>query len=209
MCITCVAQTGSKSTKTFEFSVAGMTCNNCAETITNGLKKLDGVIEAKVDFENKQGKVIAANTVTEAQIKKAIANLNFEALFGSEKIILPLTDKEKAGLDIATIKGGRKIRIEDHLVKDKITIFDFYADWCGPCKLFTPKLEQLLLTYPNLALCKVDMEDWKSDLAKQLTKVYKLPSLPFTLIFNDKGKLLGKIAGNHIEKVEDIINPVR
>ena len=56
-----------------------------------------------------------------------------------------------------------------------------------------------------MALRKVDVVEWKSELAKQLTKDYQLPSLPFTLIFNSEGELVGKIEGNDIEAVESII----
>ena len=62
-----------------------------------------------------------------------------------------------------------------------------------------------MLTNDNLALRKADIVDWKSNLAKQLTKEYKLPALPFTLIFDDTGNLLGKVEGNDIEKVKEIV----
>ena len=110
-------------------------------------------------------------------------------------------------MDIKIIKGGKRLDFKKHLTEGKITIFDFYADWCGPCRLYSPKLEHLLSENPdNLSLIKVDVIDWKSELAKQLTKSYKLPALPFTLIFNDKGRLLGRVEGNDIEAVENIIS---
>ena len=86
-----------------------------------------------------------------------------------------------------------------------MTIFDFYADWCAPCRLYSPKLERLVLEFPNLALRKVDMVSWESDLAKQLTKEYRLPALPFTLVFDEKGKLIGRIEGNEIEQVKSVL----
>jgi len=95
--------------------------------------------------------------------------------------------------------------VKDHLSTGKITIFDFYADWCGPCRVFSPKLERLLVDHPKVALVKVDIVNWESSVSKQLTKEYQLPSLPFVLLFDDKGKLLGKVRGNFIEKVEAIV----
>lgn len=129
----------------------------------------------------------------------------FQAFFQSEMLVKPLSDKEKQGPDIEVIKGGGKINIKGHLVRGKITIFDFYADWCGPCRVFSPKVERLLLDYPNVALKKVDIIDWKSALSKQLTKEYRLSALPFILIFDDEGKLLGKVQGNYIDKVEQVV----
>ena len=199
------AQQDKENLTTFEFTIQGMTCSGCANTATQVLLKMDGVQNATVDFETKKAKVIASNKLTEEQIKKTIANTNFEALFRGDSLLKPLSDEEKSKLDIEVIKGGNKIKIKDHLIEGKTIIFDFYADWCGPCRVFSPKVERLLLNYHFVALKKVDIVNWKSELSKQLTKKYQLPSLPFILIFDDKGKLLGRVQGNHIDKVEEII----
>jgi copper chaperone CopZ len=185
-----------------------MTCQSCVNTAIRILKQIDGVDSVSVDLNSKQAIVIAYSKMTEKDLKTALdTKTNFEALFAGETLPQPLTEKEKEGLDIKTIKGGNKIKFINHLAQGKITIFDFYADWCSPCKVFSPKVERLLLEQNMLALRKVDVVDWKSNLAKQLTKKYKLPFLPFTLIFDDKGNLLGKVEGNNIEKVKKIIAP--
>jgi len=192
--------------KTFEFSVEGMTCQSCANTATATLLGVKGVKRAHVDFTTKKATVKVKPEVTEQQIKEAIkAKTNFEVLLPGEELVKPLTEEEKKNADMTVIKGGNKMNFKDHLAPGKITIFDFYADWCGPCRVFSPKVERLLLKYPNVALKKVDIVDWKSELSKQLTKIYKMPALPFTLIFDDKGNLLGKVEGNKIEEVEQII----
>lgn len=195
-----------QTTKTFDFKIEGMTCQNCVNTATQTLKQVDGVDSVSVDLDTKQIIVIADSNVTEDDLKNAIdTKTNFEALFAGESLPQPLTEKEKEGLDIKTITGGDKIKFKDHLTQGKITIFDFYADWCAPCRVFSPKVERLLLTNDNLALRKVDIVDWKSNLSKQLTKEYKLPAMPFTLIIDDQGNLVGKVEGNDIEKVKEII----
>jgi len=197
-----------QTTKIFDFKIQGMTCQSCVNTAIRILKQIDGVDSVSVDLNSKQAIVIAYSKMTEKDLKTALdTKTNFEALFAGETLPQPLTEKEKEGLDIKTIKGGNKIKFTDHLAQGKIAIFDFYADWCSPCKVFSPKVERLLLEQNMLALRKVDVVDWKSNLAKQLTKKYKLPFLPFTLIFDDKGNLLGKVEGNNIEKVKKIIAP--
>jgi len=197
----------SQSQKTFEFTIEGMSCKVCANTATQILKKVKGVNSVSVDLDSKRAIVVADIDVTTDALKKSLeAASNFEALFPGEMLLQPLTDKEKEGLNIETIKGGDKIDFKNHLTEGIITIFDFYADWCAPCKVFSPKVERLLLDYDNLALRIVDIVDWESALAKQLTKDYQLPALPFTLIFDDKGKVLGKVVGNDIEQVKEIID---
>ena len=195
-----------QTTQTYTFTVEGMTCNGCAQGLTEALQKMEGIGTATVDFDSKTAKVVATNEVTVQKIKAAVKGRNFEALFEGETVEIPLSEKEKEGLDIEVIKGGSKIKFKDHLTAGKITIFDFYADWCGPCRVFSPKVEHFIKATPTVALRKVDIVTWRSELSKQLTKDYKMPALPFILIFNDSGKLLGKVEGNYIEKVEQIIN---
>ena len=191
--------------KVLKFNVEGLSCWDCANSATSILKGIEGVDSAYVNFDTKEGIAYTDGTVSQQEIKNAISAKNFEALFENEKLIPPLSDEELKGLDINTIPGGKKIKFREHLVEGKMTLFDFYADWCGPCRLFSPKLEHLVKDNPHVALRKVDIVDWKSALANQLTKDYQLPALPFTLIFDDKGNLLAKIEGNNVEKVEEII----
>lgn len=147
-------------------------------------------------------------TVSQEQIKKAVERLNFEAYFESDQRVVPLTSDQKKKLDIQLIAGGEKLSFQNHLTEGKISIFDFFAEWCGPCRLFTPKLERLVFENRNkLALTQVDVVTWKSPLARQLTKEYSIPALPFTLIFDDQGRLLGQVAGNNLEAVKQIITP--
>ena len=90
----------------------------------------------------------------------------------------------------------------------KITIFDYYAEWCGPCHLLSPKLERLVLKYENVALRKLDLVDYDSKLAAQATRQFRMPGLPFTRVFDDRGKLLGQIHGNRLEDIEAIVRPL-
>ncbi|MBN4072264.1 cation transporter [Flavobacteriales bacterium AH-315-E23] len=191
---------------THTFRIEGMTCNNCANTATKALSKMKGVSSAKVVFESKTATVVAADSITREDLRQKIKSINFEALFDSDSLAPELTKEEKEKLNIQVVKGGDKIKVKDYLATDTITIFDFYADWCGPCRVFSPKLERLLIDHPKVKLVKVDIVAWKSALSKQLTKEYQFPALPFVLIFDDQGKLLGKVQGNFIEKVEAVLN---
>ena len=190
---------------TYTFRIEGMTCDNCANTATRALSNMEGVVSANVVFDSKTATVVTNNSVTRKDLEQKIKEINFEPLFDDQSLAPPLTDQEKEKLDIRVVKGGGKIKMKEYLTNGKVTIFDFYADWCGPCRVFSPKLERLMMNHPNLALVKVDIVDWNSTLSKQLTKDYQFPSLPFVLIFDDGGKLLGKVKGNFIEKVEAII----
>ena len=193
-----------KTSVTLEFFVAGMSCADCAQNATKVLKKIPGVRQATVDFASQEAVLQAKREVTKEQVQAALGSLGFEPRFPGDPILEPLTDEEKAGLDIATASHGEAFETADHLAPGKITLFDYYADWCGPCHLLTPKLERLLLKYENLALRKVDISGWESPAAQQAN----LPGLPYVRIYGPQGKLQGEVQGNQIQKVEEIIERI-
>ena len=191
--------------RTIEFSVLGMACENCAKSAKGLLSKVPGVVKASVNFNTKAGRIETSGRVSKEQVSNALSTFGFEAQFAGEQSRKPLSKEVLSSLDIKTITHGKAIRIRKHLAPGKITIFDYYADWCGPCHLLTPKLERLVQRYENVALRKVDVVDWESKVARQATRELKLQGLPFTRIFDDKGNLLGQVMGNSIAKIEEIV----
>jgi thiol-disulfide isomerase/thioredoxin len=68
--------------------------------------------------------------------------------------------------DVRTLPAGETVILAEKSVPGKVTIFDFYAEWCLPCALITPELEKLVAKRPDeLALRKVDVIGWGSDAA--------------------------------------------
>ena len=59
---------------------------------------------------------------------------------------------------------------------NKPAIIDFYADWCGPCKMVAPILEELSNEYENLVFYKVDTE-----VEQELSAVFQIRSIPSML----------------------------
>ncbi len=63
-----------------------------------------------------------------------------------------------------------------------VTLKDFYADWCGPCKTQDPILDELEDDYPDVAFEKVNVDE-EQDVANE----YQVRSLPTLIIENDDG----------------------
>jgi len=66
---------------------------------------------------------------------------------------------------------------------DKPAIIDFYADWCGPCKVVAPILEELSNEYQDLLIYKVDTE-----VEQQLSAVFQIRSIPSILFIPIEGQ---------------------
>jgi len=73
--------------------------------------------------------------------------------------------------------------------KKGVVLVDFYAEWCGPCKMTAPIIEQLATEQKDVTFYKVDV-DKNSELASQ----YSVFSIPTFVIFKD-GQIAAQFSG--------------
>lgn len=84
---------------------------------------------------------------------------------------------------------------------DKPAIIDFYADWCGPCKMVAPVLEELSEEHPDIIIYKVDTE-----VEQELSAVFQIRSIPSILFIpKDKQPMMqaGALPKNALEQIID------
>jgi thioredoxin 1 len=105
------------------------------------------------------------------------------------------------GQSIEVITHGQQADISKHLALGNVTIVDYYADWCGPCKQVSPALEQLAKSDPEIALRKVDIVNWTSPVAKQ----YHITSIPRVEVYGRKGQLIGTVRGADPDQVRKYV----
>jgi thiol-disulfide isomerase/thioredoxin len=102
------------------------------------------------------------------------------------------------GQQVEVITHGAQVDITKHLALGNVTVVDFYADWCGPCKQLSPSLEQMARTDPEIALRKVDIVNWKTAVVKQ----HDIHSIPQVNVYNRGGRLVGTVVGANVEKIK-------
>jgi thioredoxin 1 len=86
----------------------------------------------------------------------------------------------------------------------KLAIVDCFAEWCGPCKILAPALEQLQKAYPAVSIYKVDVDVCDIDDMMIGNDTISVTSLP-TVFFAKNGQLLETVVGCHIQKIEQLI----
>jgi thioredoxin 1 len=83
--------------------------------------------------------------------------------------------------------GGREVDVERLLVAGRVTIVDFYADWCGPCRRLSPMLEEMATRDSDLFLRKIDIVRWGTDVARQ----HGIERIPNMRVYNRSGQMVG------------------
>ncbi len=79
-------------------------------------------------------------------------------------------------------------------------VIDFFATWCGPCKMISPQLEKLSHQYKNVVFIKVDVDEFE-DIASD----HQVSAMP-TFLFYKKGALLAQnVVGANVNDIEKII----
>lgn len=71
----------------------------------------------------------------------------------------------------------------------KTVLVDFWATWCGPCRMIAPVLEEVAKERPDVTVCKVDVDE-----ERELALEYGVSSIPTLLVFRD-GKVVNQSIG--------------
>ncbi len=122
---------------------------------------------------------------------RSVIALGFAVLLAAPLGLTAAENHEK-GAEPAHISKGQTVTLADYLVPGKITVFDFYSEFCPPCRAISPRLVKLHQTRDDIAVVKVDINrpgvrgiDWQSPVARQ----YSLESVPHFKVFGPDGKL--------------------
>lgn len=79
----------------------------------------------------------------------------------------------------------------DNEIKNGTVFVDFYADWCGPCKMMGPVIEEIEKELTDIKFIKVNVDE-----AEDIAMRYGIMSIPTFYLFKD-GELLRKTVGGH------------
>ena len=107
-----------------------------------------------------------------------ILGMIISSIYLNNRNKVEISNEEESGMKIMKVTSSNFE--EEVLNSDKTVLIDFYADWCGPCKMFSPIVESVATENENIKVVKIDVDN-EQDLAIK----YQVMSIPTTVVIKN------------------------
>ncbi|MEM6993448.1 MAG: thioredoxin family protein [Myxococcota bacterium] len=176
-------------------SLQDIDCSSCGEDLATALANQTGVYDAS--FNRKLAELTVRYDQQQAapeQFASLVDAEGYVAVAGpGQGRYLPEVEFDAAWDVVKIADAGQRVQLEPHLAAGKVTVFDFYAPWCKPCREVDHHMKDVLATQPDVALRKLDIVDWDSELAKAY--LGSVENLPYVIVYGRSGKRIAAISG--------------
>jgi thioredoxin 1 len=96
---------------------------------------------------------------------------------------------KKKGISIMSVLVVTSENFEAVKNSEKTVLLDFYADWCGPCRMVAPFVAQIADEHPEYLICKINVDN-----SPELAKEFGIMSIPTLVVLKD-GKVVKQSEG--------------
>ena len=192
-----------RAERTQVYSVQGADCASCAEDIKGQLKKVKGV--KKVDFDKHAVELTIrmADGVSDQAVLDAIARSGegMKGIVGRGQGAYLAVPEFPPGTDVQllTRDGSAVGPLEKLAVPGKYTVFDVFAEWCGPCRVVDERLREVVARRTDVAIRKLNVRDFDTPLALELGPAFE--TLPYVVVLTPKGKRI-EVVGTDFEALD-------
>jgi thioredoxin 1 len=97
-----------------------------------------------------------------------------------------------------------KDTFEDTILNNDTVLVDFWAEWCGPCRMFGPVYEKLSEQHPDIVFGKVDTEA-----EQELAGYFQIRSIPTLMAFRDQIGIYSQPGALPEEVLADLIDQIK
>ena len=101
---------------------------------------------------------------------------------------------------MAVIKVDNSNFEKEVLQSDKTVLVDFFANWCGPCKMLSPIVDEVAEEVSDVKVCKVNIDE-----ARELANKYEIMSIPTLLVFKNANLVNTSLGLVSKQKILDLI----
>jgi thiol-disulfide isomerase/thioredoxin len=123
----------------------------------------------------------------------------------SKPAVVDPTPHPAAAADLIqlSIHGEDVPELAPHAVRGKVTLFDFYATWCAPCRTIDAHVLRLLGQRADVAVRKLNVVSWETPLAAHYLR--DASGLPLVVVYGKDARPVDSIAGLNLEALDRAI----
>lgn len=104
----------------------------------------------------------------------------------------------RKGVDIVAVRDLTAEEF-DAAIAGGTTLVDFWATWCGPCRMQSPVVDEFAEKHPEVQVCKVNVDD-----QRELALRYGVMSIPTLLVFRNGKPIAQQVGLAPMEKLEEM-----
>jgi len=185
-------------------SLTDLDCASCSDDAVKVVEKMAGVKEAQFDIARAEITIEHDPAVAAAMLRERLYDAGYDAVVGAGKGSYLRGPEFPPGVDVRWLtRDGQYVDIGDHLASGKVTVFDYGAAWCSPCRAVDKEMVRLLRERSDIALRKLDVASWDSPLAQRALRGVK--ALPHLRVFDAAGREVDRITGLDLPRLRAAI----
>jgi thiol-disulfide isomerase/thioredoxin len=188
-------------------SLRGADCAGCGDNLVTKLKMRPGVYDASFDKRKAELRIVAAPATDAYAEAKRLADPGegYELLLGEGQGMYKAWAKPPEGADVRTVNeaGADVPDLGAIVVRGKVTVVDFGALWCEPCRALDEHVLGVMKARPDVAYRKLDVGDWDTPIAKRYLK--NVPALPYVIVFDKRGSKVDAVSGLDLARIDAAI----
>lgn len=149
----------------------------------------------RVESYRKRGDWCAEHDVPESQCLACHPDLDFS----------PPKEPPPGADVVQLVRDGADLdALEPHRVEGKVTIFDFHAAWCPPCRKVDEHLYAEIRHRDDLAIRKIDVGSWDTPVARRF--LGGVAELPHLIVYGRDGRRIAEISGARLDEIDAAID---
>lgn len=191
--------------RTAKLSLVNVDCAECATDVRKEVEKTIRVYDLKFDKKRVVLTLVVDGHVTDAELIALAKRAGIEARAGDGggSYLPDATAPEGADVAVVVKDGADYPDLGKALVAGKITVVDFYADWCMPCRAVDAHIKKRMVERKDLAYRRFNVVDWDTPLSQRHLK--DIPELPYVIVFDGKGARIEAISGADLPRIDAAI----
>jgi thiol-disulfide isomerase/thioredoxin len=193
--IVSLSDAASSRIKPVVLSLQGIDGGKALESVKTSLEKIKGVKKVTYDTRTVEATVQMTARVPTSRLISAVEEAGFLAIEGpgQGKWMPPKGYPEGSDVGVVSEEGDEIASLDDLAVPGKVTLVDFYAEWCRPCRMIDEHVYDVLDKRKDVAVRKINIVDWNTPASRQVLRYTS--GIPFLIVYGKKGEKVGTVDG--------------